>query len=147
VERSAVNARAYNGAPASGHEAPRGAAGERIERRVERRLGWKWRRNTLKRLNPGLEMVWASTPRTYYIWYTGAWLTGGSSGATTLQKKAPIALESLDAEMKSHGPPTTGVGDRSELRQPVDRQRPVFPDVVEVPRHQPRPREVLAGGV
>jgi hypothetical protein len=30
----------------------------------------KWRRNALKKLNPGSEMVWARMPRTYKIWYT-----------------------------------------------------------------------------
>src|SRR5271169_4301606 len=35
----------------------------------------KWRRNGLKRLNPGPEMVWARKPRTHKIWYTGARLT------------------------------------------------------------------------
>jgi hypothetical protein len=28
----------------------------------------KWRRNDLKRLNPGGEMVWARKPRTHKMW-------------------------------------------------------------------------------
>ena len=40
----------------------------------------KWRRNDLKRLNPGPEMVWARKPRTHNIWYTGARLTVRDSG-------------------------------------------------------------------
>jgi hypothetical protein len=56
--------------------------------------------NALKRLNPGSEMVWARTPRTYNIWYTGARLIGGRSGVTELQKKAPMVLNSLDAILK-----------------------------------------------
>jgi hypothetical protein len=32
----------------------------------------KWRRNVLKRLNPGWEMVGPRKPRTHDIWYTGA---------------------------------------------------------------------------
>jgi hypothetical protein len=35
----------------------------------------KWRRNGLKRLNPGPEMVWSRKPRTHKIWYPGARLT------------------------------------------------------------------------
>ena len=31
----------------------------------------KWRRNGLKRLNPGPEMVWPRKPRTHNIWYGG----------------------------------------------------------------------------
>jgi hypothetical protein len=38
----------------------------------------KWRRNGLKRLNPGLEMVVARKPRAHKIWYTGARLTAHS---------------------------------------------------------------------
>jgi hypothetical protein len=40
----------------------------------------KWRRNDLKRLNPGAEMVWPRKPPTYKIWYTGARLTVRDSG-------------------------------------------------------------------
>jgi hypothetical protein len=57
-------------------------AGSRRERLPVNGVGWKWRRNALERLNPGLEMVWARTPPTYNIWYTGAWLIGGSLGVT-----------------------------------------------------------------
>src|SRR5271169_4085781 len=32
----------------------------------------KWRRNHLKRLNPGREMVWSRKPLTDKIWYTRA---------------------------------------------------------------------------
>jgi uncharacterized protein (TIGR04206 family) len=38
----------------------------------------KWRRNGLKRLNPGSEMVVARKPRAHKIWYTGARLTAPS---------------------------------------------------------------------
>jgi hypothetical protein len=59
----------------------------------------------LKRLNPRPEMVWARKPRTYQIWYPGARLTVrlrlASRENDKLQKKAPYALKSLDAELKS----------------------------------------------
>ena len=35
----------------------------------------KWRRKSLKRLNPRREMVWARKPRTHKMWYAGACLT------------------------------------------------------------------------
>jgi hypothetical protein len=38
----------------------------------------KWRRNGLKRLNPGSEMVVARKPRAHKIWYAGARLTAPS---------------------------------------------------------------------
>src|SRR5271156_3487332 len=74
----------------------------------------KWRRNGLKRLNPGREMVEPRKPGAHYIWYTGARLTvrsdrqkgGGGSGLGELQKKAPRSLKSLHAEMKSAPGPT-----------------------------------------
>jgi hypothetical protein len=40
-----------------------------------KKVARKWRRNGLKRLNPGPELVWARQPRTYKIWYIGAALT------------------------------------------------------------------------
>ena len=43
-----------------------------LVRTRRRRPARKWRRKDLKRLNPGREMVWARTPRTHNIWYTGA---------------------------------------------------------------------------
>ena len=49
--------------------------GSRRGRLTQNRVARKWRRNGLKRLNPRPEMVWARTPRTYYIWYPGARLT------------------------------------------------------------------------
>ena len=80
----------------------------------------KWRRNALKRLNPRPEMVWARKPRSHNIWYASARLTVRSGEwsrtaaygkaatvhefeaqegrAKKLQKKAPNALKSLDAE-------------------------------------------------
>src|SRR5277367_1390694 len=47
----------------------------------------KWRRNGLKRLNPGPEMVGARKPRTHKIWYTGAVTAtaGGAAGMTKLR--------------------------------------------------------------
>ncbi len=47
-----------------------GSRRERLTARNE--IARKWRRNGLKRLNPGPEMVWARKPRTYNIWYPGA---------------------------------------------------------------------------
>jgi hypothetical protein len=66
----------------------------------------KWRRNGLKRLNPRREMVGSRKPRTHNIWYTGreadcARLRLTSRESDKLQKKAPKALKSPDAELKS----------------------------------------------
>ena len=80
-----------------------------LVRTRRRRPARKWRRKDLKRLNPGREMVWARTPRTHNIWYKGARLTARDSGCRAArttksqsgQKKAPEALKSLDAELKS----------------------------------------------
>src|SRR5271170_1965106 len=52
---------------------------------------------------------WARKPRTYKMWYTGPWLTVSDSGSEAArmtklrrgQKKAPKALKSLDAGLKS----------------------------------------------
>jgi hypothetical protein len=46
-------------------------------------------------------MVWARKPRTYNIWYMGAQLAGAARELQSGQKKAPNALKSLDAELKS----------------------------------------------
>ena len=48
----------------------RGARGCRLNG-----VGWKWRGNTLKRLNPGAEMVVSREPRSHKVWYTDARLT------------------------------------------------------------------------
>src|SRR5271163_1984267 len=50
-------------------------AGSRHERLTANGVARKWRRNGLKRLNQGPEMVWPRKPRTYKMWYTGARLT------------------------------------------------------------------------
>ena len=47
---------------------------------VGKRVARKSRRNALKRLNPGAEIVWPRKPATYKIWYTGARLTVRGSG-------------------------------------------------------------------
>jgi len=46
----------------------------------------KWRRNGLKRLNPGREMVWPRKLRTHKMWYTGARLTVRGSGLQAVRK-------------------------------------------------------------
>ena len=90
--------------PAERTEAFRSPASRR-ERLTANGVARKWRRNGLKRLNPRREMVWARKPRTYKIWYPGARLTVrlrlASRENEKLQKKAPYALKSLDAELKS----------------------------------------------
>src|ERR1700690_4043951 len=74
----------------------------------------KWRRNGLKRLNPRPEMVVSRKPRDHKIWYTGARLTVRDSGkndkSPELQKKAPNALKSPDAELKSAPSHNLGAG-------------------------------------
>src|SRR5271168_3152385 len=88
----------------------RGARGARRQNGVAS----KWRRNGLKRLNPRPEMVVSRKPRDHKIWYTGARLTVRDSGkndkAAELQKKAPNALKSPDAELKSAPSHNLGAG-------------------------------------
>jgi hypothetical protein len=48
------------------------SAGAPRERVRATGVAGKWRRNHLKRLNPGREMVWSRKPLTYKIWYTRA---------------------------------------------------------------------------
>jgi hypothetical protein len=60
-------------------------------------------------------MVWARQPRTYKIWY-GLGLTVRDSGwragrITKLQKKAPNALKSPDAKLKSAPVPLERYGE------------------------------------
>jgi hypothetical protein len=51
----------------------------------------------LKRLNPRPEMAWARKPRTHKMWLHGHAVDRQSC---KVQKKAPNALESFDAELK-----------------------------------------------
>ena len=47
-------------------------ARRRAAREAEDKVAGKWRRNGLKRLNPGREVVWPRKPRTHKIWYAAA---------------------------------------------------------------------------
>ena len=59
----------------------------------------------LEKIESAPEMVWSRKPRTHKMWYTGAQLTVPEAARMTklpsCQKKAPKALKSLDAELKS----------------------------------------------
>ena len=95
-------------------------AGSRRERPTARRSRPEMARNGLKRLNPRPEMVWARKPRTHKIWYPGratdrARLRLTNRKNDKLQKKAPKALKSLDAELKS-APVLAGRRGASSLR-------------------------------
>jgi hypothetical protein len=117
--------------PARGGRRDRGARGGRQDR-----VAGKWRRNALNRLNPRRKMVWARQPRTYKIWYTGARLMGGNSGVTKLQKKAPNALKSLDAELKSAPATNTSESPKRHWRGKAS----VIAGLTHVaPRRRPRP--------
>jgi len=54
------------------------AARERLT--ATRESAGKWRRNDLKRWNPGQEMVWARKSRTHKMWNRGARLIVRPSG-------------------------------------------------------------------
>ena len=70
--------------------------------------------NALKRLNPGSEMVWARTPQTHNIWYTGVGLKGAAgsyvakfSGLQTLEKSRNREIISTEANASRRRPTPT----------------------------------------
>ena len=66
----------------------------------------KWRRNGLKRLNPGPEMVVCREPLTHNIWYTGAQLTVRDSGGRENDKVCSRTRDERGCRQRS--PPGNG---------------------------------------
>ena len=70
--------------------------GSRRERLTQNGVAGKWRRNGLKRLNPGREMVWARKRRTHNIWYPGARLTARLRVTSCEKDKLPNSRAARD---------------------------------------------------
>jgi hypothetical protein len=70
----------------------------------QNQVAWKWRRNGLKRLNPGARMVWARKSRTYNIWYPGAWLACDSGRRAAAVAERLIFLSSTKRNPRGRRP-------------------------------------------